>query len=80
MRKTYQGTPSKSKRKFELIGKQELLVQVPLPMAEVWEELCNRKILEELLYRMRQLETRNPEAAGANPNADLACQTVKTPK
>ncbi len=39
MRKTYQGTQSKSKRKFELIGKQELLVQVPLPMAEVWEEL-----------------------------------------
>jgi putative transposase len=39
VRKTYQGTLSKSKRKFELIGKQELLVQVPLPMAEVWEEL-----------------------------------------
>lgn len=39
MRKTYQGTPSESKRKFELIGKKELLVQVPLPMAEVWEEL-----------------------------------------
>jgi putative transposase len=36
---TYQGTQSKSKRKFEVVGKRELLVQVPLPMAEVWEEL-----------------------------------------
>lgn len=39
MRKTYQGTQSKSNRKFAVIGNRELLVQVPLPMAEVWEEL-----------------------------------------
>ena len=39
MRKTYQGIRNKSNRKFEVLGKQELLVQVPLPMAEVWEEL-----------------------------------------
>ena len=39
MRKTYQGTGSKSKRKFEVIGNRELLVEVPLPMVEVWEEL-----------------------------------------
>lgn len=39
MRKTYQGTQSKSNRKFEVLGNRELLVQVPLPMAEVWEEL-----------------------------------------
>ena len=39
MRKSYQGTEDKSKRKFEVLGKRELLVQVPLPMAEVWEEL-----------------------------------------
>jgi hypothetical protein len=37
--KTYQGTPSKSKQKFEVIGKRELMVEVPLPMVEVWEEL-----------------------------------------
>jgi transposase-like protein len=30
---------SKSKRKFEVIGNRELLVEVPLPMVEVWEEL-----------------------------------------
>jgi transposase-like protein len=29
----------KSKQKFEVMGKRELLLQVPLPMAEVWEEL-----------------------------------------
>ncbi len=39
MRKNYQGTGEKSKRKFEVIGKRELLVEVPLPMVEVWEEL-----------------------------------------
>lgn len=39
MKKTYQGRQDKSKQKFEVIGKRELLVQVPLPMAEVWEEL-----------------------------------------
>ncbi len=39
MKKTYQGTQCKSNRKFEVIGERELLVQVPLPMVEVWEEL-----------------------------------------
>jgi putative transposase len=39
VRKTYQGRPDKSKQKFEVIGKRELLVQVPLPMVEVWEEM-----------------------------------------
>ena len=41
MRKTYQGIQSKSKsnQKFEVIGNRELLVEVPLPMVEVWEEL-----------------------------------------
>ena len=39
MRKTYQGRQNKSNRKFQVLGKRELLVQVPLPMAEVWEEL-----------------------------------------
>ena len=39
MRKTYQGTQGKSKQKFEVIGNRELLVEVPLPMVEVWDEL-----------------------------------------
>ena len=48
MQKTYQGRPDKSKKKFEVVdsgrfggvlGKRELLVEVPLPMVEVWEEL-----------------------------------------
>jgi len=39
VRKTYQGTQDKSKQKFEVIGKRELLAEVPLPMIEVWEEL-----------------------------------------
>lgn len=39
MRKSYQGTEDKSKQKFEVIGKREMLVEMPLPMIEVWEEL-----------------------------------------
>ena len=39
MKKTYQGTSDKSKQKFEVIGKREMLMEVPLPMVEVWEEL-----------------------------------------
>jgi putative transposase len=39
VRKTYQGTPGKSKVKFEVLGRKEVAVHVPLPMLEVWEEL-----------------------------------------
>ena len=39
MRKTYQGRPEKSKDKFDVLGKRELLVEVPLPLVESWEEL-----------------------------------------
>ena len=39
MKKTYQGMQGKSKRNFQVLGERELLVQVPLPMVEVWEEL-----------------------------------------
>jgi putative transposase len=39
VRKTYQGTGSESKRKFEVMGNGKLLVEMPLPMVEVWEEL-----------------------------------------
>jgi len=39
VKKTYQGTSDKSKQKFEVIGKREMLMEVPLPMVEVWEEL-----------------------------------------
>jgi len=39
VRKTYQGRPDKSKGKFEVLGKRDRMVEVPLPMVEVWEEL-----------------------------------------
>jgi len=39
VKKTYQGTQDKAKQKFEVIGKREMLVEVPLPMVEVWEEM-----------------------------------------
>lgn len=39
MKKTYQGAQDKSEQKFEVIGKREMLVELPLPMVEVWEEM-----------------------------------------
>ena len=42
MKKTYQGKTDKSKRKFEVFGRKEVSVEVPLPMVEVWEELQPR--------------------------------------
>ncbi len=39
MRKTYQGTQSKSKQKFAVVGDRQLAVRLPLPLVEVWEEL-----------------------------------------
>ena len=39
MRNKYQRKCRKSNHKFEIVGGQELLVQVPLPIAEVWAEM-----------------------------------------
>jgi putative transposase len=39
VKKTYQGRENKSNQKFEVIGNRKLLVEMPLPMVEVWEEL-----------------------------------------
>ncbi len=38
MRKRYQRKQRKSNPKFQIVRGQELLVQVPLPIAEVWSE------------------------------------------
>ena len=39
MRKKYQRQVRKSNPKFEIVQGQDLLVRVPLPMAEVWAEM-----------------------------------------
>ncbi|MGA7918946.1 MAG: hypothetical protein WCA38_04690 [Candidatus Acidiferrales bacterium] len=39
MRKKYQSKERRSIHKFEIVRGEELLVQVPLPMAEVWAEM-----------------------------------------
>ena len=39
MRKNYQGKPGKSRGQFEVLGRKEVSVQVPLPLVEVWEDL-----------------------------------------
>ena len=42
MRKNYQVKQGKSKGKFEVLGREEESVQVPLPLVEVWEDLQPR--------------------------------------
>src|SRR5580658_6256745 len=39
VRKKYQRQDRKSNPKLQVVGEQELLVRVPLPMAEVWAEM-----------------------------------------
>ena len=39
MRNKYQRKDRKSNHKFEVVGGPELLVRVPLPIAEVWAEM-----------------------------------------
>jgi hypothetical protein len=39
VRNKYQRKEHKSNHKFEVVDGQELLVRVPLPMAEVWAEM-----------------------------------------
>ena len=39
MRNKYQRKEHKSNHKFEVVGRQELMVRVPLPMAEVWAQM-----------------------------------------
>jgi hypothetical protein len=39
VRNKYQRKDRKSNHKFEIVRGQELLVRVPLPMAEVWAEM-----------------------------------------
>jgi hypothetical protein len=39
VRNRYQRKERKSNHKFEVVRGQELLVRVPLPMAEVWAEM-----------------------------------------
>jgi len=47
VRKEYQRKGRKSNQKFEVIGGQELMVRVPLPMAEVWAQMQTQ--VEELI-------------------------------
>jgi len=59
MRQRYQRTREKSKRKLEVIGGRELVVRLPLPLVEVWEEMqahveqlageAGLRILQEIL-------------------------------
>jgi hypothetical protein len=59
VRKTYQGMKDRCKEKFEVLGKRELL-EVPLPMAEVWaggSTLLLRELLHSIFAALRDPNT-----------------------
>jgi hypothetical protein len=39
MAERYQSSAQKSTKKFEVLGRKEVAVRLPLPLVEVWEEL-----------------------------------------
>ena len=62
MKKNYQRKERKSNHKFEVVRGQELLVRVPLPMAEVWAEMQTQ--VEETSRRLLPLESSNHGSLG----------------
>ena len=63
MKKSHQRKEHKSNHKVEVVGGQELLVRVPLPMAEVWAEMQAQ--VEELAARL------------GVPNIESRCNQLK---
>jgi hypothetical protein len=74
VRKNYQRKARKSNHKFEVVGGQELLVRVPLPMAEVWAELQAQ--VEELAG---QAGLQNP-AGHSGKRSQPPGRTCRSPK
>ena len=79
MKKKYQSKERKSNHKFEVVGGQELLVRVPLPMAEVWaemqakvEELAGQAGLQ-ILQAILEEEVRRRVGPPHRPNPSAGC-------
>ena len=81
MRKKYQSKERKSIHRFQMVRGQELLVQVPLPMAEVWaemqaqvEELAGQAGLQILRAVLENEVTRRVgPPGGASASAESEC-------
>jgi hypothetical protein len=78
VRNKYQRKQRKSNRKLEVVGGEELMVRVPVPMAEVWEEMQAQ--VEELtgkagLQILRILENEVTRRVGPphRPNPSAGC-------
>ena len=81
MRKNYQRKERTSDHKFEVVGGQELLVRVPLPIAEVWtemqaqvEELTGKAGLQ-ILRAMLENEVTHRVGPPHRPNPTGGCVT-----
>ena len=79
MKNKYQSKARKSNHKFEIVRGQELLVQVPLPMGEVWaemqaqvEELAGRAGLQ-ILRAILENEVTQRVGPPHRPNPSAGC-------
>jgi hypothetical protein len=75
VRNKYQRKDRKSNYKFEVVGGQELMVRVPLPMAEVWAEMqshCGRADrASRAADPARHAGKRSHASGGASASAEL---------
>ena len=79
MKKKYQSKERKSNHKFAVVGGQELLVRVPLPLAEVWAEM-QAKVEElsgqaglQILQAIVEEEVRRRVGPPHRPNPSAGC-------
>jgi putative transposase len=79
VRKNYQRKTHKSNHKFEVVGGQELLMRMPLPMAELWaemqakvEELAGQAGLE-ILRAILENEVTQRVGPPHRPNPSAGC-------
>ena len=78
MKKKYQRKVRQSNHKFEIVQGQDLLVRVPLPMAEVWAEMQTQ--VEELTgqaglqIRRAILEKRSDSPGGTSASTKSQCR------
>jgi hypothetical protein len=86
VRKKYQRKERESNHKFEVVRGQELMVRVPLPMAEVWaemqaqvEELTGQAGLEILRAILENEVTRRAVCAGESSRVTWSSVDKKSP-
>ena len=77
MRKRYQSKEHKSNHKFEIVRGQELLVRVPLRMAEVWAEMPGPQRTLHMSHPQRVEESDDQSGSVAPQGRDAAAPSAE---